>query len=142
MGLILRCLNVIQDTIDLCTANNGSLTASLLTELKNQTNWSLPKCLVLLIATLQLGIHWLQTKSQQFMASGSWQQFHLITNDDAQVLQDKLRSMIPNLTALSKNIHFCELPDDSLILNLDMIQKLVSEIKVSCPLFVRFCYVS
>eukprot|EP00794_Sanderia_malayensis_P005719 gene5719-6419_t len=129
MGAMLLALDAVQDMIELITARNTLACISATQESSSHKKWLLLSCLIAFSATLQNSSQWLHSKSQQFVSSASWQQFHLVSTDDVTALQDKLRLIIPNLASLARSLHSLENIDASIIHALNDIQSNIGEIK-------------
>ena len=129
MDLILDALEPLQISFALLVSSRGNDMQKLMEEQDYDRSLAMP--LFMLSAVLRKAIDWLQTKSQQFVSSGSWEQYLVVTSEDTAVLQNSLRRIVPHVVALSKKIHLMEKPRSMLQQTLEMIQKMFAEIKVN-----------
>ena len=133
MGLILDALKPVENSFTLLTSSRGN-------DLQKQSDIfdyfgiiSLP--LFSLVRTLKTAIDWLQTKSQQHLSSGTWEQFLIITTEDTVALQERLRAVGPHVINLSKRIHLLEKPTFILESTLESVLQMFGEVKVNIFFF-------
>ena len=130
MALIIEAVTTVQSILELLTSSRGPEVHRLVTESGYDKTRTMVVALLSLHATLRTSIDWMQNKSQQFVSSGSWEQYLVITHIDAMVLQEKLRTIVSHFVNLTKIIHSIEKPDVLLIQTLENIQSMFSEVKV------------
>ena len=133
MSLILDALKPVENCFTLLTSSRGNDLQKQLDIFEYVGIISLP--LFSLVTTLKTAIDWLQTKSQQFLSSGTWEQFLIITTEDTVALQERLRAVGPHVINMSKRVHLLEKPNFILEHTLDSVLQMFGEVKVNILIF-------
>ena len=100
--------------------------------------------LLTLEMTLRTSLIWLQTKSQQFASSASWELFHNVTRNDLTALEERLQQIVPGLKKFSMKIHGSDLSESFAMQEIEEIRHLLEGIKVRWILLLksfRFVYI-
>ena len=128
MSMVVDALQPVHSSLALLASSRGSEMQTVVNEFEYEHILAMP--LFCFITVLRTAIDWLQTKSQQFVSSASWEQYLVVTIEDTSALQEKLRQIAPHVLALSKKVHLLEKPNLMLEHTLECIQKMFSEVKV------------
>ena len=125
---MIDALKPVESSFALLASSRGTDMQKLMDVFEYYRALSLP--LFSLVIVLRTAIDWLQTKSQHFVSSASWEQFLTITTVDTAALQEKLRFIVPHVITLSKRIHLLEKRNLILEHTLESVLQMFSEIKV------------
>eukprot|EP00795_Rhopilema_esculentum_P012089 gene12089-2689_t len=129
MSLIMEAVAPMQSIFELLASSRGMGVRDPREKSEYDKLQNITLALLSLKLTMRVAVQWLQSKSQQFTSSGSWEQYHVITNRDAEALQEKLRPIVPHFITVTKKIHLMDKPKVLLFHELQSIQDLFSKIK-------------
>ena len=138
VGLIIEAITPVQSILEFLASPRGPEIQRLVTGSGYDKTRTMVIALLSLQTSLRTSIDWMQNKSQQFVSSGSWEQYLVITHVDVMMLQEKLRTIVSHFVTLTKVIHSMEKPDVLLINTLEDIQSMFSEVKVRIVIIFIF----